>query len=296
MNRSAFSKPADIAGSQAREAGRPAPYAASYTSKLAGDPDHLVTRALEILSEGKMKGDGSLPVNLQLQRRVLSDGTECLLPIRYFDVECLIATFLTELDRAAELLKGTGLEAVPQEDGKGVVVVYCLEYRCTDIGPYNEVGLTVLAGAPGDPTPANYVVYLPVTTMRANRAGREIWGYNKFLAAIDIKSDRKNFSTILRDTDQVMICAIDGRRGAVVPMPPTDILTFTLHKGKVIKTVLRVLTPFHLSPGDSFVFKIGTSRHPMTRSLQTLALDGIQPVLVQYADPLQALLFPGLQL
>jgi len=297
MDRSAFSKSGDIAGSRAREARRPAPYAAPYTqSKLAADPDDLVTRALEILGEGNMKGDGTPSVHLPLQRCVLSDGTECLLPIRYFDAQCLVATFLTELDRAAELLRGTGLDAVPQEDGKGVVVVYCLKYRCTDIGPYNEVGLTVLAGAPGDPTPANYVVDLPVTTMRANRTGREIWGYNKFLAAIDITSDRKNFSTILRDTDDVMIGAIEGRRGAAVPAPPTDILTFTLLKGKVIKTVLRVLTPFHVTPGDSFVFKVGTSRHPMANNLQTVALDGAQPVLVQYADPLQALLFPGLPL
>jgi hypothetical protein len=38
------------------------------------------------------------------------------------------------------------------------VVLYCIEYRITDIGPYNEVGLTVLAAAPGDSIPANYVV------------------------------------------------------------------------------------------------------------------------------------------
>ena len=84
-------------------------------------------------------------------------------------------------------LRGTALVAVSQEDGKAVVVVYCIEYRITDIGPYNEVGLTVLAGAPGDPIPANYVVDLPVTTAVANRAGREIWGYNKFVAAIDVR-------------------------------------------------------------------------------------------------------------
>jgi hypothetical protein len=136
-------------------------------------------------------------------------------------------------------------------------------------------------------------VNLPVTTAVANRAGREIWGYNKFVAAIDVKSEGKKFSTILRDTENVLVGALEGSRGASIPTPPTDILTFTLLNGRVIKTVIRVLTPFHSSSGESFVFKVGTSRHPMTNNLSTVALDGARPVLVQYADPLQALLFPG---
>jgi len=127
----------------------------------------------------------------------------------------------------------------------------------------------------------------------ASRAGREIWGYNKFVAAIDVKSDGKNFSTILRDTDAEMIGSLEGRRGASVPTPPTDILTFTLHQGRLIKTVIRVLTPSSSSSGEDFVFKIGTSSHPMTSNLRTVALDGARPVLVHYTDPFQALLFPG---
>ena len=309
MDRSAFFEAADAAaGRQERDAGRSVQYVTpSAQSKLVTNPDDLVARALAILAADNMTSNETQSrqraniagefrtrsVDLTLQRRVLSDGTVCPLPIRYFDVQTLVATFPTELHRAAELLKGTGLQAVPQEDGKAVVVLYCIEYRQTDIGPYNEVGLTILAVAPGDPIPAVYVVNLPVTTVAANRAGREIWGYNKFVAAIDVNNDGKKFSTVLRDTGNEIICALEGWRGASVPAPPTDILTFTLLKGKVIKTLIQVLTPFHASSGDSLVLKVGTSRHPMTHNLRTLALDGARPVLVHYADPFQALLFPG---
>ena len=308
MDRSALLRAANLAGAQARDPRLSLQHTSpAAQSKLAADPDDLVTRALTILAEDKMSsGHAQLiqapniareprtqSLDLKLQRRVLSDGTECPLPIRYFDVQCLVATFLTDLDRAAGLLKSTGLQAVSQEDGKAVVLLYCIEYRITDIGPYNEVGLTVLAAAPGDPIPANYVVNLPVTTAVASRAGREIWGYNKFVAAIDVKSDGKNFSTILRDTDAEIIGSLEGRRGASVPTPPTDILTFTLHQGRLIKTVIRVLTPSSSSSGEDFVFKIGTSSHPMTSNLRTVALDGARPVLVHYTDPFQALLFPG---
>src|SRR5215510_2925755 len=318
MDRSPFLKAIDAAGAATRDAGRRAQVAApSAQGRVLADPDDLVARALGILAEtsqhsipaetpswhhpgasGSWANDnaktfGTPSPDLLLQRRVLSDGTECPLPIRYFDVQCLVATFLTDLDRAAELLKGTGLQAVPQEDGKAVVLLYCIEYRITDIGPYNEVGLTILARAPGDPIPAIYVTDLPVTTAAANRAGREIWGYNKFLAAIDVKRDGKKFSTMLRDLDNVTICALEGSRGASVPVPPNDIITFTLLNSKVIKTVIRVLTPSHASSGDGFVLTVGTSRHAMTNNLRTLGIDGARPLMVQYADPFQALLFPG---
>ena len=279
---------------------------------LANSAD-LVARALAVLDQDKMKGAarsreahiadqfatpsaGLEPTpadDLTLQRRVLSNGAECSLPIRYFDVQCLVATFLAVPDRASELLVGAGLQPVLQEDGKAVVDLYCIEYRKTDIGPYNEVGLTVRAMAPSDPIAANYVVNLPVTTAVANRAGREIWGYNKFVAAIDVNSEGKTFSTVLRDSDHEIIGALEGVRGVSVPAPAADILTFTLHQGRLTKTVIRVLTPSLASSGDSFVFKVGTSRHPMTSNLRTVGLDGARPVLIHYTDPFQALLFPG---
>jgi hypothetical protein len=274
----------------------------------------LVARALAVLDQDKMRGDArygeannlasgfpTRPVSLEptpaghltLQRRVLSDGAECFLPIRYFDVQCLVATFLAPPDKASELLVGAGLQPVLQEDGRAVVDLYCIEYRKTDIGPYNEVGLTVRAVAPGDPIAASYVVYLPVTTAVACRAGREIWGYNKFVAAIDVRSEGKTFSTVLRDEGRELICGIEGRRDASVPAPPTDILTFTLHHGRLIKTVIRVPTASFASGGDNFLFKVGTSKHPMADNLRALALDGARPVLVYYTNPFQALLFPG---
>ena len=53
------------------------------------------------------------------------------------------------------------------------------------------------------------------------------------------------------------------------------------------------MTPFQISSGDDFVLKVGTSDHPMAANLRTLALDKARAALVQYANPLQFLLFPG---
>jgi hypothetical protein len=316
MNRDAFAKAPDIAENARRLAGvQPNQAAPSARVEPLADQTNLLARALAILDEEKVSGDAvrfakrasvagevaapsvcvrpTPEADLTLQRRILSDGAECFLPIRYFDVQCLVATFLAPPDRASELLVSPGLAPVLQEDGRAVVDLYCIEYRRTDIGPYNEVGLTVRATAPGDPAPASYVVHLPVTTAVACLAGREIWGYNKFVAAIDVRSEGKTFSTVLRDEGHEIICALEGRRDASVPAPPTDIITFTLHQGRLTKTVIEVPTQSFASSGDNFLFKVGTSKHPMADNLRALALDSARPVLVYYTNPFQALLFPG---
>src|SRR2546422_2976688 len=231
--------------------------------------------------------------NLTIQYRTLSDGTKVALPIRYIDNRCLAATFLTDLERAAQVLKGTGLQAVPQEDGKAVVLYLCWEYRQTDIGPYNEVALTILAVAPQDPAPAIYVADLPVTTEAANRAGQELWGYNKFVTNIEIKGEGKQFSTIVRDPQNGLISSLEGTRGVSVPVAPTDLYSFSLLEKKIIKTFVQVPTPWHASNGEGFVLRVGDSTHRMAGHLRTLGLDGARPALVQYADPFQSLLFPG---
>ena len=285
---------------------RPPNAAPSAASDTVADPDALVARAIAILGERPAPTSApraALPAaaprppsqgtELPLRRPVLSDGAVCPLPIRYFNLQYLVVTFLSDINRAAELLRGTGLQAVPQEDGKAIVQFGCFEYRQTDIGPYNEIGLVILATASGDPTPASYVVNLPVNTAFANRAGREIWGYNKFVADIEIKNEGRNFSATLHDHEKALICSLEGKRGPSVPLPPTDLLTFSVLGGRLIKTLIRLLTPLQLGNGDSFLLKVGPSDHPMARNLRALALDGARPVLLQYADPAQSLLFAG---
>jgi len=278
------------------------------------DPEELVRGALAILAGHKAAPTLDLPLpqlpplradttpanvgrqratnTLPLQQRTLSDGSLCPLPIRYFDAQLLIATYLVDYGRASALLKNTGVIAVPQGIGQALVALGCFQYRKTDIGPYNEVGLGILATSPKSPVPALYVVHLPVDTALANRAGHEIWGYNKFVASINIADSGNNFSMTIRDPDNVTIAQFKGTRSASVTMPPNDIVTFSILDGQLVRTVIQMMTASQLGSGG-FSLKIGESTHPMADSLRTLGLDSLCPVLVQFADPFQSLLFAG---
>jgi hypothetical protein len=308
-------EPADLGASQFIEL--PKSTAPVALSGHITDPEELVSSALAILAGHKPApapaldlplpqlpplradttpaniGRRSAPNALPLQQRTLSDGSSCPLPIRYFDAQLLIATYLVDYGRASALLKDTGLIAVPQGVGQAIAAFGCFQYRKTDIGPYNEVGLTVLAAAPKSPVPALYVVHLPVDTASANRAGHEIWGYNKFVASIDIADSGNNFAMTIGDPDNTMIVRFNGTRSASVTMPPNDIVTFSIFEGQLMRTVIQMMTPSQLGSGSGFSLKIGESTHPMACSLRTLGLDTLSPVLVQYAEPFQSLLFPG---
>jgi acyl-CoA dehydrogenase len=65
---------------------------------------------------------------------------------------------------------------------------------------------------------------------------------------------------------------------------------------KIIKTFVQVPTQWHASSGEGFLLRVGDSTHRMAGHLRALGLDGARPVLVQYADPFQSLLFPGIAL
>lgn len=275
-------------------ASRPSPASAPlFAPPLFADPGELPARALAILAEANGISQAPRPTRLRLRRCILPDGMRCSLPIRYFDARCLVATFPIDLNRAADFLSGVGLAAVAGDDGRATVLFGCFEYRDSDLGPYNEVGLSILATAPGDQDPALYVAHLPVTTAATDRIGKELWGYPKFVAGIDMRGDDRVFSTTLRDVATGTIAVLEGALPALAPSPPTDFPTYSLLNGKVLRTLIHVFTPFGSCDGSGFSLKLGASSHPMAKSLRALGLDGASPSMVRYADPFQALLYPG---
>ncbi|MDE3175033.1 MAG: acetoacetate decarboxylase family protein [Pseudomonadota bacterium] len=256
------------------------------------DPCDLPALAMQILAEGRAANPPAPAPRRYLQRCVLPGGARCSLPIRYFDARCLIATFATERARAREALQRFGLQPAG-DDAEAAVLFGCFEYRDTDLGPYNEVALSLPAVAPGDDEPALFVLQLPVTTAETDRIGRALWGYPKFVAGIDISGDSRAFSTHLRDGAGAAIAAFEGVFAPLSPSPPTDFATYSMLGDRLLRTRIEALTPFQQGDGAGFSLQVGPSSHPMTQALRALGLDGARPSRVRYADPYQTLLFPG---
>ena len=209
-----------------------------------------------------------------------------------------------------ELLAGTGLVPALGFGGDATVALSYYEYRDTSVGPYNEVGLAAFvrpASAPAPRLPITdlyrrvaartigaYVLDLPVTTPIANAAGRELWGYPKFVTPISFHLDRGRFESAIDDPEGAApIAVLAGRLGLGVPAPAMSLVTFSVRHGDLVRTHIDVRGRVRARGPGELRLDVGGSRHPMADRLRRLGLDGARPLVVMTTDRFQSRLNAG---
>jgi hypothetical protein len=124
------------------------------------------------------------------------------LPIFYYDGTATSAVFAARLGALRRLMPDPRISPARLAPGVGAVAITCFEYRDTDIGPYNELAISVvlnepwfLPNLPGRALIASlrrhqlhaWVHHLPVTTEIARAGGVDFYNYPKFVAGIDFE-------------------------------------------------------------------------------------------------------------
>ena len=72
-------------------------------------------------------------------------GRKAKLPVFYYDNTAFTAIFAAPTSRLKRLLPHPDLRPVELYPGTGLMAFTCFEYRRTDIDPYNELSIAVLA-------------------------------------------------------------------------------------------------------------------------------------------------------
>jgi hypothetical protein len=129
-------------------------------------------------------------------------------PTFYRDGRSIAATFPARLSVLRNLMPCDDYTPARLAPGVGVINVDCFEHRVSDIGPYNEVAISVLLR----PLPTGrrrptwvplaarashqdaYIWKLPVTTEIARAGGFDHYGFPTFLAHIDFDSTGDHIS------------------------------------------------------------------------------------------------------
>ncbi len=220
------------------------------------------------------------------------------LPIFYYDFSSVIFNFMVKPEKVSALLEGTALSPCILANNMALVIIVFFEYRDSSVGIYNEVGLCSLTYSKALKKPffylpdvikkgdkwkiAAYVHNLPVTTKAANAAGREIWGYPKFVTEIPFSLTKNTFKGSVLDPDTGDdILSIDGKMGPVGIGPllrGIDIVTHTIHKGAQIRTHITTegKAAYHLFPKMKLL--VGSGSHVMNENLIRLDLHGARPI------------------
>ncbi len=233
-------------------------------------------------------------------------------PLLYRDLSMMQGIFLADLDAARALLPSTRLRPVVGLPGKAVVAVNCFQYKDTDVGPYNEVGVSVAVqvdgGLPGPLALARskltrsyhgHVLELPVNTEIALAGGLDYFNYPKFLADISFREDGdlRICRVTERDTGE-MIFNLRGklirtrRRKPDKGPVPVHYFSYPVKDGGLLRArlVLDALEQGYSFLGSGLQIEIG--EHPRAACLRKLRLGRL--VEYVYAPRCQAILYePG---
>lgn len=229
------------------------------------------------------------------------------LPIRYWDVSVGVGFFSADLAAAEELVAPMTLEPVTLR-GRAIATLNFYEYRGTSIGPYNEVALTVFAkprkrrrvpaGAylllPNHLRAIGFAVLdLPVTTAIANVAGREIWGYPKFVTELPVKFETSGFNGEVQGPDGEPICALRGTLGKGAPFPMVDLVSYTSLHGQPWRTEITTGGHHRVFAGSGLRVDLGSSSHTMRAHLEQLRLADASPLIFLESHDFRSLLHAG---
>lgn len=232
------------------------------------------------------------------------------LPIFYYDDSNLMALFRVDYDKAQQLVTPHGVQAVRFTGGKALAGVAFYEYRKTSIADYREVGVAIAVVPKGAEAPALpmlsmfrqldkntlgfHILDLPVTTPAACAAGKEIWGYPKFVTPIGFVLSGNRFEGTVSDPDSGgRLLRLSGHTGPGVSGPLLDLVLYSRLDGTMLRTLVNTRGGGKFCLPGTIRLEVESSAHPMAQRLITLGLQNARPALVIHTHTLQLRLNAG---
>ncbi len=220
-------------------------------------------------------------------------------PIFYYETSVFMAFFWADFAGTEKALSGTPFKPLKFFNGKALSGIAWYEYRHTDIGSYNEVGLAVATYAPGEKPPllylpqfmkssahrklGFYILDLPVTTDIANAAGTEIWGFPKFVTEIELDFGEKTFKGVIADPDKKGngMVTLSGSFGGGLISPAMDLVLYSTLDDEILRTVVNIKADFKAYLRNNLELKVNESGHRMAENIAGLGIKNKKPFLVQ---------------
>lgn len=165
----------------------------------------------------------------------------CKVPIFYYDASANVNMFLANSRKIRKYIKDKRIKIAEILPGITLLGVTCFEYRKTDIGPYNEIGITVPFGSSSLKVLSSFlsgdfevhVWHLPVTTEIAYVAGVFIYNYPKFVS--NIKCSREGFSLSSDGNEIFEVIQSDSKKSIAIRKKKFQFTTYQIKDDVLIK-------------------------------------------------------------
>lgn len=239
------------------------------------------------------------------QSEVTIAGKAANVPIFYYDGTATSAVFAARLGALRRLMPDPRFSPARLAPGLGAMAITCFEYRDTDIGPYNELAISVvlnepwfLPNLPGRALIASlrrrqlhaWVQHLPVTTEIARAGGVDFYNYPKFIAGIDFtQSDRTRTCRLSEGAEHIL--TLTGERIATPRAEQFQLFSHLYMDRQPQSSEFKINTSamgVSLNPRTA-ALELG-ERHPIARELASL-LVGRRPIQYQYLASFEGILY-----
>ncbi|SEE18242.1 Acetoacetate decarboxylase (ADC) [Streptomyces misionensis] len=214
-------------------------------------------------------------------------------PVRYYDSAAAHLCFPVDPDAARSLLPDAPWLTPSRLGRRALAVLSVHEHRCTTIGPYTEIALSVLVDDLWRPRPhdavtdllrrvdlrrtGRYVLSLAVTTEAARVVAREIWGQ----PALRMRVEADLTGREIRARSQDLGLAVEGRLGPGVRCPDADRALYGRRATSTVRTLVRAHGGLRLHPGAGVRVRLGTAAaEPLAGQLRRLGIDAARPLFV----------------
>lgn len=162
-------------------------------------------------------------------------------PIFYYDASANVNMFLASSKKIRKYIKDRRIKIAELLPGITLLGITCFEYRKTDIGPYNEIGITVPFGSSPLKVLSSFlsgefevhVWHLPVTTEIAYVAGVFIYNYPKFIS--DIKYSQEIFSLSSNGSKILEVIQNNVRKSISIRKKKFHFITYQIKDNTLLK-------------------------------------------------------------
>ncbi|SOE06996.1 acetoacetate decarboxylase family protein [Streptomyces sp. Ag109_G2-15] len=214
-------------------------------------------------------------------------------PVRYYDSSAAHLCFAVDAAAARSLLPDVTW-LVPSRLGRRALAVLSLyEHRCSTIGPYAEIALSVLVDDLWRPRPfdvatdllrrvdlrrtGRYVLSLAVSSEESRVVAQEVWGQPAVRTAAEVDLMNRDVGV----TAPELGLTVEGRLGPGLRCPEADWVLYGRRGDSTVRTLVRAHGRLRLHTGTGVRLRLDTAAaEPMAGQLRRLGIDAARPLFV----------------
>lgn len=222
-------------------------------------------------------------------------------PMFFYDAMNLTVYLLASIEKVKAILPSTRMKPYRVTPWHCIVSITAFEFRDCDIGPYNEVSISVpftfdrnsplftgiLRKAPE--VSKIYIHKMPVTTEISRDAGIRFAGYPKFLADIKFAVEGEWISCKL-SLEGKSVLKITGRQLKLTTAARHYVNPITFRNGHLLRSELVISERKAGISKDSSDVQLELGSHPIAKELRDINLGRV--LAYQYCPHFQSVLSP----